>query len=118
MKDISDVIQKLEESKVDLGENSNQEDYVYTDEIAKKIQDQGNVELVELRQTTKYIQCQACWKHIPEGMIKCCCGYGTCRCTKKDANKNAASVKQPKTRPTQMVRIEKMVKTTFSYHCH
>ena len=36
----------------------------------------------------------------------------------KDANKNAASVKQPKTKPTQMVRIEKMVKTTFSYHCH
>ena len=31
----------------------------------------------------------------------------------KDANKNAASVKQPKTKPTQMERIEKMVKTTF-----
>ena len=31
----------------------------------------------------------------------------------KDANKNAASVKQPKPKPTQMVRIEKMVKTTF-----
>ena len=36
----------------------------------------------------------------------------------KDANKNAASVEQPHTKPTQMVRIEKMVKTTFSYHCH
>ena len=31
----------------------------------------------------------------------------------KDANKNAASVEQPQTKPTQMVRIEKMVKTTF-----
>ena len=36
----------------------------------------------------------------------------------KDANKNAASVKQPKTRPTQRLSLEKMVKTTFSYHCH
>ena len=31
----------------------------------------------------------------------------------KDAHKNAASVKQPKIKPTQMVRIEKMVKTLF-----
>ena len=28
MKDISEVIQMLEESKVDLGENSNQEDHI------------------------------------------------------------------------------------------
>ena len=75
MKDISEVIQKLEESKVDLGENTIQEDYIYTEEMAKKIQDQRNVELVELRQTTTTIQCQACWKHISDGMIKCYCGY-------------------------------------------
>ena len=74
MKGVSDVIQKLEGSKVDLGENPNQEDYVYTEEMAQKSQDQGNVELVELRQTTKTIQCQAYWKHIPEGMVKCYCG--------------------------------------------
>ena len=36
MKDISEVIQKLEESKVDLGENSNQEDYIYTEEMPKR----------------------------------------------------------------------------------
>ena len=71
MKDISDVLQKLEQGKVDLGENSNRED---SEEIAKNIQDQGKVELVELRQTTKTIQCQAGWKHIPEGMVKCYCG--------------------------------------------
>ena len=37
--DISDAIQKLEQSQVDLGENSNQEDFYYTEEIAKIIQD-------------------------------------------------------------------------------
>ena len=31
----------------------------------------------------------------------------------KDENKNAASVKQPKNKPTQMVKIEKMAKNTF-----
>ena len=75
IQDISEVIQKLEENKVDFGENSNHEDYVYTEEMAKKIQDQGNVELVGLRQTTTTIQCQVCWKHISDEMIKCYCGY-------------------------------------------
>ena len=75
MKSISETKRKLEHSKVDLGENSAREDYVYTKETAEKIHDQGNVELVELRRTTETIQCQACWKHIFEGMIKCCCGY-------------------------------------------
>ena len=31
----------------------------------------------------------------------------------KDVSKNAASVERPQTKPTQMVRLEKMVKTTF-----
>ena len=39
MKDISEVIQKLEESKVDLSENSNQEDFINLEEMVKKIQD-------------------------------------------------------------------------------
>ena len=67
MKDISEVFQKMEESKVDFGENSNQEDCIYPEEMVEKIQDQGNVELVELRQTTTTIQCPSCWKHIPDG---------------------------------------------------
>ena len=75
MKSISETKRKLEQSKVDLGENFNQEDYVYTKETAEKIHDQGNVKLVELRQTTETIQCQACWKHIPEGIVKYYCGY-------------------------------------------
>ena len=37
MKDFSDAIQKLEQRKVDLGENSNQEDYVHTEKTVKKI---------------------------------------------------------------------------------
>ena len=36
MKDISEVIQKLEENKVDLGENSNQEGHIYPEEMVKK----------------------------------------------------------------------------------
>ena len=45
MKSISDTIRKLEQCKVDIGENSNQEDYVYIKETAEKIHDQDNVEL-------------------------------------------------------------------------
>ena len=74
MKDMSEVFQKMEESKVDLGENSNQEDCIYPKEMIEKIEDQGNVELVELRQTTTTIECLSCWKHIRDGIIKCCCG--------------------------------------------
>ena len=39
MKDIPEVIQKLEESEVHLGENSNQEDCIYPEEMVKKIED-------------------------------------------------------------------------------
>ena len=51
MKDISDVIQKLEEPKVDLAENSNKKITFSARRWPKKIQDQGNAELVELRPT-------------------------------------------------------------------
>ena len=74
MQDITEVIQKLEESKVDLGQNSSQEDDIYSEKMVKKIQDQGNIELIELRQTTAIVQCPSCWKHVTDGLINCDCG--------------------------------------------
>ena len=70
MKNISEAIQKLQDTETNLGE-----DHVHTEEASDRIHNQGNVELVELRQTSKTDQCEDCLKHIPEEIVRCYCGY-------------------------------------------
>ena len=51
MKNISEAIQKLQDTETNLGE-----DHIHTEEAADRIHNKGNVELVELRQTSKKVQ--------------------------------------------------------------
>ena len=34
----------------------------------------GNIELYELGQVSRTVQCHSCWKHLPEGLAFCSCG--------------------------------------------
>ena len=70
MKNISEAIQKLQETETNLGE-----DHIHTEEAADRIHNQGNVELVELRQTSKTVPFEDGLNHILEGIVRCCCGY-------------------------------------------
>ena len=46
----------------------------FSEESSRTIQEMGNVELCELGETFRTVQCQACLKHEPEGLIYCSCG--------------------------------------------
>ena len=75
MKDIKENLHKLQigsqrhSIRDDLNKN-----VIFCKESTEAISRMGNVELIELRQTTSTVQCPACWKHIQEWMLQCLCG--------------------------------------------
>ena len=46
----------------------------FSEESKRTIQTLGNIELYELGENFKTIQCQACSKYSPEGLFFCLCG--------------------------------------------
>ena len=50
-------------------------DLTFSEDPRPIIYDTGNVELFELGNATATVQCQSCFKHVPEAMIFCECGY-------------------------------------------
>ena len=47
---------------------------IFSEESSLAIYEMGNMELIELKQTSATIQCSSCLKHIPEGLNVCQCG--------------------------------------------
>ena len=47
---------------------------IFSEESSRAINEVGNMELVELRQTSATIQCLPCLKHVPKRMNVCQCG--------------------------------------------
>ena len=43
----------------------------FIEESSRKIHELGNIELYELGQISRTVQCQACLKHIAEGLVFC-----------------------------------------------
>ena len=46
----------------------------FSEESCRTIHELGNIELYELGQTSRTVQCHSCLKHIPEGLTFCSCG--------------------------------------------
>ena len=46
----------------------------FSEESSRIILEMGNIELYELGQMTRTVQCHSCWKHLPEGLAFCSCG--------------------------------------------
>ena len=47
---------------------------IFSEESRRIIHELGNIELHESGQTSSTIQCQSCYKHMPEGLKFCICG--------------------------------------------
>ena len=47
---------------------------IFSEESSRAIYEMGNMELIELRQTSATIQCPSCPKHVPEGLNMFQCG--------------------------------------------
>ena len=46
---------------------------IFSAEPSRAIHEMGNMELIELKQTSATIQCSSCLKHVPEGLNMCQC---------------------------------------------
>ena len=75
MKDIKENLEKLQigSQMLSIRDDLNKND-IFSKESSEAMYRMGNVELIELRQTTSTVQCPACWKHIQERMLQCLCG--------------------------------------------
>ena len=75
MKDIKEDLQKLQiGSQIQAIRHDLNKKDIFCKESSEAMYRMGNVELIELRQTTSTVQCPACWKHTPERMLQCLCG--------------------------------------------
>ena len=49
-------------------------DMIFSEESSRVIYEMGNLELIELRQTSAIFQSPPCLKHVPQGLNMCLCG--------------------------------------------
>ena len=47
---------------------------IFSEESRRAIYEMGNMELIELKQTSATFQCSSCLKHVLEGVNMCQCG--------------------------------------------
>ena len=47
---------------------------IFSKESCRAVYEVGNMELIELRQTSATVQCPSCLIHVPEGLNMCLCG--------------------------------------------
>ena len=70
MKEINKTLEKLKRgscTKSIRDDLKKQGDMIYSEESSRVIHEMGNMELFELGQISKTIQCHSCLKHLPEG---------------------------------------------------
>ena len=74
---MNEINEKLEKfHKIGSGTKSIRNDFskdkiVFSEESSRAVTEMGNMELIELKQTSATIQCPCCLKHVPEGLNMC-----------------------------------------------
>ena len=77
---MKEIYKKLESWELDHAQKSirnelkKKGDMIFSEESSRAIYEMGNLDLIELRQTSATFQCPSCLKHIPEGLGMCLCG--------------------------------------------
>ena len=76
---MKDINKKLERLRIGSCTKSIRKDLsngnmIFSEESSRAIYEMGNMELIELRQTSETIQCLSCLKQVPEGLNMCLCG--------------------------------------------
>ena len=76
MKEINEKlerIQKWDPSTKSICNDLSKGNLIFSDEASRAIYEMGNMELIELRQTSATSQCPTCLKHELEGLNACQC---------------------------------------------
>ena len=76
---MKEINKKLEKLKIGSGMKSIRNDLstgnmIFSEESSRAICEMGNMELIDLRQTSATTQCPSCFKHVAEGLNMCQCG--------------------------------------------
>ena len=76
---INEINEKLEKVKMGSRAKSIRNDLsevkmIFSEETSRSIYEMGNMEFIELKQTSATVQCPSCLKHVLEGMNMCQCG--------------------------------------------
>ena len=75
---MKEIHKKLEKLKIGSGTKSfrnglSKGNMIFSEESSRTFYDLGNMEWIELRQTSATAQCPSCLKHVPEGLNMCQC---------------------------------------------
>ena len=75
---MKEIHKKLEKLKIGSGTKSfrnglSKGNMIFSEESSRTFYDLGNMEWIELRQTSVTTQCLSCLKHVPEGLNMCQC---------------------------------------------
>ena len=72
-------------------------DLSISEELSRAINEMGNMELIELRQTSATIQCPSCLKHVPEGlnMVNAASGFDPIKVRWAESEKHLQRQKAP-----------------------
>ena len=76
---MNEINEKLEKRKMGSCAKSLRNDLskgkmIFSGESSRAIYEMGNMEFIELKQTSETIQCSSCLEHVPEGLNMCQCG--------------------------------------------
>ena len=76
MKEINEKLEKFNmgSSTKSIRNDLSKSDMIFSEESSRAIYEMGNMELIELRQTSATLQCLSCLKHVPQGLNMCQCG--------------------------------------------
>ena len=76
MKDINKKLERLRTGSCThfIRKDLSNGNMIFSEESSRAIYEMGNMELIELRQTSETIQCLSCLKQVPEGLNMCLCG--------------------------------------------
>ena len=76
MKEINENLEKLKMGSCakSIRNGLSEGNMIFSEESSRAIYEVGNMEMIELRQTSATIQCLSSLKHVPEGLNVCQCG--------------------------------------------
>ena len=112
---MNEINEKLEKLKMGSCAKSIRNDLskgkmIFSEETSRAIYEMGNMELIDLKQTSATIQCLSCLKHVPEALNMCQCGVWLRPNSKYDGPKSEqlfAALKTPYFRTTAILSREK-----------
>ena len=76
MKEINKKLEKLKSGSCtkSIRNDLSKSNMIFSEELSRALHEMGNMNVIELRQTSATTRCPSCLKHVPEALNVCQCG--------------------------------------------